>query len=209
MSGTRRQPSGKQELDQTEDVELIGRVLAGEQAAYEVLMDRYSSLVVGFLYGRTRCESDAEDLAQEILLKAHANLAKLRDRRRFGPWLMRIARSRLHDYYRAVQRQPRLLPGEDDLLAEQSLTQAREPSPDPSRKAQLTEVKQLVFNAIAQMDEKYRVVLYLRLVDEESPAAIAQRLGTRENTIRLRIYRALKLLRKALKKQGIGPESME
>ena len=59
---------------------------------------------------------------------------------------------------------------------------------------------------IARMNDKYRTVLYLRLLGEETVDEIARRVGLRTDSVRMRLFRGMRRIRKALKKQGIGLE---
>jgi RNA polymerase sigma-70 factor (ECF subfamily) len=168
-------------------------------------------MVVGFLYGKTRCESDAEDVAQEVFLTAYRGLVHLRDSDRVGPWLMRIVRSRLIDHYRRAGRRPQVV---TDPCSEASpegslLCQMAEPSPHPGQLAVAAQTRQIILEEIAGMKENYRDILYWRLLGEETSDAIARRLGLRESAVRMRLFRGMRLLRKALKKHGLGPESMD
>jgi len=72
-------------------------------------------------------------------------------------------------------------------------------APNPASRAAEQETGQTVLRAIAALREKYRVVLYLRLVDEISLCEIAERLGLKESTVRMRLQRGLTQLRKSLK----------
>jgi RNA polymerase sigma-70 factor, ECF subfamily len=192
---------------QCPDELLVECTLLGEEWAYNALMGRYLPIVLGFLHGKTYHEADIEDMAQDIFLKAYRNLNQLRSRNRFGPWLMRIARSRLLDYYRTASRRPREVVAEPDHPG--PLDRAFEPAPGPRRQAGLAQVRDVVLDEIEALAEKYRTVVYLRIVGEETTADIARRLGLRECTVRMRLYRGLKSLRSALRRHGIGPGSGE
>jgi len=79
---------------------LVRAVLAGQRAAYEKLYDRYASLVRAVCYDTTRNLADAQDLAQDVFLRAYEKLAQLRDPDRFGNWLVAIARLRSREWRR-------------------------------------------------------------------------------------------------------------
>jgi len=193
------------------DPELVRRTLAGESLAFEVLVDRYTPMVAGFLYGKTRCESDAEDIGQEVFLTAYRGLANLRDSDRVGPWLMRIVRSRLIDHYRRASRRPQVVadPNSEQSPEGSLLSQRAEPSPHPGQLAAAAQTRQIILDEIAGMKEKYRDILYFRLLGEESSDEIARRLGLRESAVRMRLFRGMRLLRKALGKQGLGPDNLD
>ena len=82
------------------DRELIQAVFAGEKTAYETLYDRYGPLVRAICYDTTRNLTDAQDLAQDVFMRAYEKLSRLRDRDRFGKWIVGIARLRCKEWRR-------------------------------------------------------------------------------------------------------------
>ena len=82
------------------DRKLIQAVLAGEKAAYEKLYDRYAPLVRAICYDTTRNLADAQDLAQDVFMRAYEKLGRLRDPDRFGKWVVGIARLRCKEWRR-------------------------------------------------------------------------------------------------------------
>ena len=197
----------KGQLAAMEDARLVGRALAGDDLAFEALMERYLPLVTGFLAAKTHSLSDAEDLAQEVFLTAYRSLAQLSDPARFRPWLMRIMHSRLVDYFRMAGRRPQMVSGEADPQREGDegmLAQASDPAAPPDERVMRAELQALVLGEIARMDEKYRTILHLRLIGEQNSEEIARLLGMRPSGVRMRLFRGLRILRKALKKFGIG-----
>ena len=82
------------------DRELIQAVLAGEKAAYEKLYDRYAPLVRAICYDTTRNLADAQDLAQDVFMRAYEKLDRLRNPDRFGKWVVGIARLRCQEWRR-------------------------------------------------------------------------------------------------------------
>lgn len=197
----------KGQLAQLEDQRLVERALAGQDLAFEVLMERYLPIVTGFLAAKTHSLADAEDLAQEVFLVAYRSLAQLNTPERFRAWLMRIMHSRLIDYYRAASRRPQMVSGEADPERpddEGLLAHLREPSASPGEQAAAGELRGIVLREIAGMDEKYRSILYLRLVGEQSSEEIGRALGLNASSVRMRLFRGIRLLRKMLKRFEIG-----
>lgn len=180
----------------TGDAELVKRVAAGETAQFATLMQRYAPIVLGYLYGRVRSEADREDLLQEVFLEAFRQIGRLRRPERFGPWLMRIARSKLLDYYRHKQRRS----GHEAQIFGDGVAEADpvDPTPGPRDRLAESELQRRVRDAIGRMRDRYRTVLYLRLIAEEEPQAIARRLGLKESTVRMRLMRGLEQLRKRM-----------
>ena len=75
-------------------------MLAGDKAAYEKLYDRYAPLVRAVCYDMTGNLADAQDLAQDVFMRAYEKLDRLRKRDSFGKWLVGIARLRCKEWQR-------------------------------------------------------------------------------------------------------------
>jgi len=82
------------------DKTLIEAVFAGDKAAYEKLYDRYAPLVRAVCYDTTCNLADAQDLAQDVFMRAYEKLDRLRNRDSFGKWLVGIARLRCKEWQR-------------------------------------------------------------------------------------------------------------
>ena len=82
------------------DKELIQAVLAGEKTGYEKLYDRYGPLIRAICYDTTRNLTDAQDLAQDVFMRAYENLGRLREPDFFGKWVVGIARLRCKEWRR-------------------------------------------------------------------------------------------------------------
>jgi RNA polymerase sigma-70 factor (ECF subfamily) len=87
-------------LTQPSDKELIQAVLAGEKTGYEKLYDRYGPLVRAICHDTTQNLTDAQDLAQDVFMRAYEKLGRLRDPDRFGRWVVGIARLRCKEWRR-------------------------------------------------------------------------------------------------------------
>jgi RNA polymerase sigma-70 factor (ECF subfamily) len=88
------------ELTMPSDKMLVRAVIAGEKTAYEKLYDRYAPLIRAICYDTTRNLSDAQDLAQDVFMRAYEKLEHLREPERFGKWLVGIARFRCREWRR-------------------------------------------------------------------------------------------------------------
>jgi len=82
------------------DKMLVRAVFAGEKAAYEKLYDRYAPLIRAICYDTTRNLADAQELAQDVFMRAYEKLDHLREPERFGKWLVGIARLRCREWRR-------------------------------------------------------------------------------------------------------------
>ncbi len=95
------------ELDQPSDRELIRAVRSGDRTAYGILYDRYAALIRAACYDHTRNLADAQDLAQDVFLRAYERLDRLRQPESFGRWLVGIARHRCREWRRQTARNRR------------------------------------------------------------------------------------------------------
>ena len=94
-------------MSQPDDKALVKAVLAGHHAAYAQLYDRYAPLVRAICHDHTRHLADAQDLAQDVFLRAYERLHSLRNPDRFGRWLVGIARLRCREWQRQKHREQR------------------------------------------------------------------------------------------------------
>lgn len=88
------------------DTILVEATLAGDRSAYGDLYDRYARLIRAICYDMTRSLPDAQDLAQDVFLRAYQNLAQLRNRDQFAAWLVGIARRCSQEWLRRCRTQP-------------------------------------------------------------------------------------------------------
>lgn len=86
------------------DADPVRAVLGGNRAAYAELYDRYAPLIRAICYDATRNLPHAQDLSQEVFLKAYCNLGTLRDPDRFAAWLVGIARNECRNWLRRRSR---------------------------------------------------------------------------------------------------------
>lgn len=134
--------------------------------------------------------SDVDDVLQEIFLRMHRALPRLRDDERFGPWVYRIARSAVVDHLRAARRQP---------LAEEENERA-EPAPVGSEVegAAAEELAAYVGAFVAMLDSPYREALTLTELQGMSQKDAAAMLGLSTSGMKSRVQRGRRQLRSAL-----------
>jgi len=94
-------------LARLSEEELVRAVLAGDKAAYGILYDRFAPIVRAVCHDWTRNLADAQDLAQDVFLRAYQRLGELRKPESFGPWIIGIARRRCLEWRRQKIRQQR------------------------------------------------------------------------------------------------------
>lgn len=176
-----------------DEKELIGRSQAGDGEAFGVLIERYKGKVFSLAYGFTRDRTAADDLAQEVFIKAYFSLPKFKARSEFGTWLYRIAVNHAKDYLRKNRNRMRDVSIEE--VGEQRLASADKSLEDVRSEE---ERRALVLAALERLPEKYRVILTLRDIEEMSYEDISRILDLSPGTVDSRLHRARQKLRQRL-----------
>ena len=185
------------------DAELVRRAQGGELDAFETLTNRYEQRVYSLALRMLRHEQDAEDVTQQTFLSAIENLGGFRGDASFATWLLRIA---THAALKVIRKRKGL-----DTV---SLEEATEPGEDydsiphpeyiadwrqsPERLVHKNEIRRLLDEALAKLDEKHRLVFLLRDVEGMSVRETAEALGLSEANTKVRLLRARLQLREEL-----------
>ena len=174
------------------DEMLAGRLQAGEDVAFDVLLERYQRPVLNFVYRMLNDAGEAEDVAQEVFVKAYRHIHRFRmgSRWRFSTWLFQIARNQCRDRYRYRRRRP--------VTPEDMRTgQAAEPAVagDPYDQLALRDTERMVAHAVSLLPEKQRAVLVCSAYHGMTHAEIAQLTGCSERSVEARLGRARESLR--------------
>jgi len=163
------------------DKTLIEAVLIGDKEAYEKLYDRYASLVRTVCYDYTGNLADAQDLAQDVFMRAYEKLDRLRKRDSFGKWLVGIARHRCQEWLRRKCRRQNNNAKLNDVQA------ATPEKPDDSRIEQLRKM-------ITTLPEKERLALHTFYLQGNSADNARRLMGLSKSGFYLVLERARKRL---------------
>ena len=190
-------PASKPDLEQA----LIARVLAGERTLFYDLIQPYQRAVFLVANSILQNEADAEDAAQEAIVKALANLARFRGEAKFSTWLIQItineARMRLRKNRRHLYEstdEPALETGDGEYFPN-DLADWRE---IPSETLQRKQLREALKRGIASLKPHYREVFVLRDIQQLSIAETAKILEIKEATVKIRLLRARLMMRDAL-----------
>ena len=182
------------------ELALVRRVQEGDANAFYDLVRPYERALFLAALGLVRNDADAEDVAQEAVLKAFKGISHFRGDSKFSTWLIQIAineakmklrKDRRHLYDSIDEGQL----GEDGDYVPRDFADWRE---IPSESLERKEVRDALNQALNSLGEKYRTVLILRDVQQLSIAETAQVLGISEANVKTRLSRARLQLRDAL-----------
>ena len=175
-------------MEQPEDPDLIEQTLAGEQRAFAALVERYGRDVYVRIARMVRYPEDVEDLVQDVFVKAYTRLGQLKDRNQFPAWLRTIADNVARTWYRRRMVQLRL---EEHLETEWA--DERRVSED---KAMVRRLRATIRDAIRTLSEAHRQVIVHHYFKGYSYLETAELLELEVDTVRSRLQKARRRLRK-------------
>ena len=182
------------------DEDLMDHVVAGSEAAFACLVDRYKNRLQNVIYRYVRDFQRSEDLAQEAFVRVYLHRERYRKTGKFSTWIFTIAVNLAKNEIRRKVRLRNVLSIDHlkELLgdAEPFL---RDPSPDADREVERDQTSTVIGRAIARLPEVYRDALILRDIEGLSYEEIAEVLDVPGGTVRSRINRARLLLKDRLR----------
>ena len=174
------------------DVELVEDVLAGDQSAFRVLVERYHDPLFRFLYRLTGNRDLAEDVFQDAFLQVHQSLGTFDRQRQFKPWLFTIAANKGRDALRRANRRATVsLSGSrgDDDSPGFDFADLRGVTPDERLTSE--ELNRLVQNAIDELPLRLREILLLAYFQKLSYAQMSEAFGIPIGTVKSRLHAAV------------------
>lgn len=180
-----------------DDSMLVQQAQAGDRSAFDRLVEQYFGMVYSIGLARLCDRESAEDLAQEVFLRAFIHLADLRNPRLFAPWISRAARNLAADWNLKNQRRSKVVP----LISDPS-QELLEQTPDPRKgvreRMEEESQSQALRQAIWKLPEQQRELILLHFMESMTKAEIAERLDLHPSTVGRQLDRALEVMRKLL-----------
>jgi len=199
MSGPKTVLDNPRQAGGVHEQDLIARVQRGEHDLFYELVRPYERRVYAAALAILRNEADAEDAAQEAMLKALANIRQFRAEARFSTWLIQITVNE------ALMRRRRertvVMEGIDDRRDEEGEYVPRDFADwreIPSEALERKEIRQRLAEALATLDRKYREVFMLRDMEHLNIQETAETLGISVASVKTRLLRARLMLRDLL-----------
>jgi len=174
------------------DAELLEQAQAGEEAAFAELVNRHRETVTRIAYRFLYDKDEAMDVAQDVFLAAYLKLATLAPHRDFAAWLYRVAINRAIERARRRSTRRRL----ERESGRQRPTSGRRRKPKEGGSEESARLER----AMGRLSKRQRMVVALRFFEGFSVSRTAEVLGTTANNVRVTLSKALKALKKVLKK---------
>ena len=180
--------------------DLVPRARAGDEAAREELADRSGRAAYGLALQLLRNPAEAQDVAQDTLLKFFSSLDRFDESRPVLPWLFRIVRNRAIDSYRrgVVRRGPSLDTGAFDGSAIDPV----DPASGPHENSVRLDLQRRIWQCLRALSVQHREILVLRDYQDLSYREISEVLDIPQGTVMSRLHAARKKLRQQLLEGG-------
>jgi RNA polymerase sigma factor (sigma-70 family) len=202
MLDAQPQTSRMRERQAVPDGVLVEQARAGDQHAFEVLVNRYHRPLASFVGGLFKDDEQVSDVLQQVYLQLYLSLSILLTTVPLRGWLFQVARNRCLDELRRRHRKPEVhfsaLQREDREEGLSLLEAIRDPAPLPGEITESSELHSALHAAMASLPPRLRPVVHLRCFRELTFAEIAGQLNLPETTVKTSFYRALPRLRRAL-----------
>ncbi|MBD0332199.1 MAG: sigma-70 family RNA polymerase sigma factor [Chitinophagaceae bacterium] len=177
------------------DIDIIGRVLHGDQQAYAELVNKYQNFVFTIVLRYIKNREDAEEVAQDVFVKAYRSLADFRGSSKFSTWLYTITTTTCITFLRKKKLEVHSLDNEKLSIAAESY--------DSGMSANQIEQKsrvEMVNNAISMLSGDDAEIITLFYKGEQTLEEIAQVLGIEPNAAKVRLHRARTRLKEKMEK---------
>jgi len=185
----------KERIRELSDEELVSRFKNDDSSSFVELVDRYKRGLYRMFYRTLRNPADAEDMTQEVFLRAYANLKDFRGDSSFKTWLYRIAINLVTNLKKSGRYNK-------EIIGEESVSSDTRTNPKLLETLIDKDRAELVKNAMNSLPEKQRITLSLRLEKDLKNREIAEILGCPVGTVKANLFHAICRLRKILEETG-------
>ena len=178
---------------------LVARAQAGDVGAFERLSGAYADRVFMLVLRLLGDRAEAEDVAQEVMLRAWRGIANFRGRSSYFTWLYRIA---VNEANRALEKRARRPAGVP--LSPDELQLPAPAAEEPSRQAEASELRMALGRALAELPAPLRTAIVLRDVEGLSTPEAAEIAGTGQAAFKSRLHQARMRVRAAIGDQALA-----
>lgn len=191
-------------MERENEIELVRQLRAGNPAAFDRFVEHFRSKIFQYSWMMCGHREDAEEVAQETLLKVFENFEQLREPEHVRSWVFRIAKNACLMKRRRGIFEPAQELSLDELmpLAQRNGQMVKIEIADwsglPDREVLRTELRDVLQRAMAELPEIYRSVILLRDVEELSTEETAQVLEVSTDVVKTRLHRARLAVRQSI-----------
>ncbi len=187
---------GESGWDMKSDEQIASLVQADKIELFGVLMERYEGKMKRYAAKFISNQEDIKDVVQDVFLKAYENIRSFDTRRKFSPWLYRIAHNELVNLLRKKEKR-KVLPFLDlDTFIPHNIREE-----NPKQEIEKREIKETVQECLERLEFKYREPVFLYYFEGLSYKEIADVLGIPVSTVGIRIKRAKEKMRFLMNKK--------
>lgn len=211
MAGGRRGSLPTQDFSMLDEVtKLVQQARHGDVRAFEQLFQRFQRRIYNIVYQMVGQVDDADDLTQEVFIRAYQGLPRLRDEGTFSIWLHRIALNLCRTHLKKARLWRRLTaealawPGQEDH--QDTLEQIPDPTGIPGEQMEKQELQSVIRQAVASLPPHYREVVVLHHLEGYDLETVATLLGCAQGTVKSRLARARAMLKERLQEYVVGRE---
>lgn len=184
--------------DAPSDRDLIDRTLAGDEAAFAAIVERFQRRIYRVAFAIVRNEADADGIAQDTFVQAYTHLAKFEGRAELETWLTRIAINRSRDTLRRRRFVSLFTRSDDGEGREIMLVEPIDERPDAERQLMSRQLRVAIERAVERLSSQQKVIFRLRHYENLALEEIAEHLGLSAGTVRAHLFRAIHKVRKEL-----------
>lgn len=179
------------------DEQLLAQAAAGDRRAFEEIVSRYRPRVTQFVRWNLSDAHLAEDITQEVFLRAFQSAGTFRGESTFRTWLYGLARNTCRHHYRQRDRLA------EDAAGDETLRHIPDTGADPLSQLEQAEAASAVRDAVERLPAGQRLALLLRDWEDLSYAQISEVLGIPVGTVRSRIHNARARVAEVLRDRGL------
>lgn len=173
------------------DGDLVFKAQQGDVHAFDTLVERYHSKIYGLTYNMTSNREDAEDLTQEVFVKAFEALPRFKGKSSFYTWIYRIAVNKTINYRKKRNRKRAVsLDQFDQEIKTDEVYHDLTAKGSPLRSLSLTELQKKLNEALQNLSEKHRTVVVMHDMQGIPHEEIAKVVGASVGTVRSRLFYA-------------------
>jgi len=189
------------DIEEISEEALVERCRRGEREAFDVIIERYKDKIVSYLAYMIGEDEEAQDLAQEVFIRAYLSIRKFRGDCSLQTWLYRIAHNLGIDHIRRRKRSPDHVSLDAPVQVEKGELERQwegEVS-DPEEEVERAELAAMVRKAVGMLPEKLRAVVVLHDLQQLSYEEVARILKCPVGTVKSRLFHARAELRRLLR----------